>query len=79
MRYGIRQMSLTGEVWLVRMTREGVWGSPERARGYFRRPVLERWLIRAQAPEGAMREIVVLTSPQKEAPPGEGTSIATAI
>lgn len=69
MRYGIRQMSLTGEVWLVRMTKEGVWGSPERARGYFRRPVLERWLIRAQTPEGAVREVVVVSDITAERSP----------
>ena len=76
MRYAIRQTPPNQRLWLVRTTKKGVWGSSERAFGFFRRPTAERWLLRlAKATSDLSLEIVEVNSrPAMATPPVGGES-----
>jgi hypothetical protein len=77
MRYFIKQVTATGELWLVRATKtkQGVWGAPERAYGFFRRPTAERWIAKLGSAGGLTLEIVeIAAGPPAMAAPGEPPS-----
>jgi hypothetical protein len=63
MRYVIKQVTVSGELWLVRATKKktGVWGARERAYGFFRRPTAERWIAKLGSTGGLTLEIVETT------------------
>jgi len=72
MRYVIKQVTASGELWLVRATKKktGVWGARERAYGFFRRPTAERWIAKLGSAGGLTLEIVeIAVSPPAAVPP----------
>jgi hypothetical protein len=60
MRFVIKQIRPSGELWLVRMAGKGVWGAQERARIFVRRTTAETCLSKLQAASDGSIEIVTL-------------------
>lgn len=77
MRYFIKQVTATSELWLVRATKKktGVWGARERAYGFFRRPPAERWIAKLGSTGGLTLEIVEIALwPPVAVPPSPAPS-----
>jgi hypothetical protein len=60
MRYVVKQVRPSGELWLVRLAGQGVWGARDRARIFANRTIAETCLSKLRAaPDGSM-EIATL-------------------
>ena len=68
MRYAIKQTSPSGQLWLVRATKQGVWAAEYRAKGFYSRLPLERWLTKVRMREGVSCEIVEIAEDVEQQP-----------
>jgi hypothetical protein len=58
MRFAIKSLRGSGEMWLVRASARAVWGGPDRARMFMTKANAEACLGRIRAPDTATMQVV---------------------
>jgi hypothetical protein len=58
MRFAIKSLRTSGDMWLVRASARAVWGGPDRARMFITKANAEACLGRIRAPETATMQVV---------------------